>query len=86
MSEVSVRELRDQTSQVIQRVASAEKIVVTVQGRAVAEIVPLSHHTRHWMSRDEVIQLLQERQADPGLKADLDRLNTEMADEAGGSN
>lgn len=40
MAEISVRELRNHTSQVVARVESGETLTLTVRGRAVADIVP----------------------------------------------
>jgi prevent-host-death family protein len=44
MTDVSVRELRNHTARVIAAVESGERVVLTVHGRPVADIVP--HHTR----------------------------------------
>jgi prevent-host-death family protein len=42
MSEVSIRELRNHGGEVIDRVAAGERMTVTRDGRAVAELRPLS--------------------------------------------
>jgi prevent-host-death family protein len=42
--DVSVRELRNQTGRVIAAVESGERVVLTVHGRPVADIIP--HHVR----------------------------------------
>jgi prevent-host-death family protein len=42
--DVSVRELRNHTGRVIAAVESGERVVLTVHGRPVADIVP--HHVR----------------------------------------
>ena len=41
MSEVSIRELRNHGGEVIDRVAAGERVTVTRDGRAVAELRPL---------------------------------------------
>lgn len=41
MSEVSIRELRNRGGEVIDRVAAGERVTVTRDGRAVAELRPL---------------------------------------------
>jgi prevent-host-death family protein len=43
---VGVRELRNQTSQVIDAVRAGERVVLTVHGEAVADIVPLGSSGR----------------------------------------
>jgi prevent-host-death family protein len=40
MAEISMRELRNRTSQVVARVESGETLTLTVRGRPVADIVP----------------------------------------------
>ena len=42
MSEVSIRELRNHGGEVIDRVAAGERMTVTRDGRAVAELLPLA--------------------------------------------
>lgn len=42
MSEVSIRDLRNHGGEVIDRVAAGEHVTVTRNGRAVAELRPLS--------------------------------------------
>lgn len=42
MAEVSIRELRNHGGEVIDRVAAGERVTVTRDGRAVAELRPLS--------------------------------------------
>jgi prevent-host-death family protein len=41
MAEVSIRELRNRGGDVVDRVASGERVVITRDGRAVAELRPL---------------------------------------------
>ena len=57
--DVSVRELRNQTARVIAAVESGERVVLTVHGRPVADIVP--RHTRsERRSTDQVLAELAE--------------------------
>jgi prevent-host-death family protein len=51
MTDVSVRELRNHTARVIAAVESGERVVLTVHGRPVADIVP--HSTRSERRRTE---------------------------------
>lgn len=71
--EVGVRDLRNRTRQVMDAVRSGERVVLTVHGEPVADIVP--HATRsRWRSGEEVWRELSRVQADPGLTAELAEL------------
>jgi prevent-host-death family protein len=69
MTEITLQELRNNTSEVLQRVADGEEIDVTVNGRAVARLVPLPRRPRS-LPAHEVLA----NQADPGLLDDLREL------------
>lgn len=59
MADVSVRELRNHTARVIAAVESGERVVLTVHGRPVADIVP--HSTRSEVRpTDQLLAELQE--------------------------
>ena len=68
-----MRDLRNRTSQVIDAVRSGERVVLTVRGEPVADIVPHGRRAR-WLSGDHLRQELSMRAADPALAADLDQL------------
>lgn len=68
--EVGVRDLRNRTRQVVEAVKSGERVVLTVHGEPIADIVP--HHVRsRWRPGAEVRADLLERQADAALSAEL---------------
>jgi prevent-host-death family protein len=46
VTEIALRELRNNTSEVLRRVEGGEEIDVTVNGRAVARLVPLPRRPR----------------------------------------
>jgi prevent-host-death family protein len=72
--EISVRDLRNNVSAVLRRVEAGERLRITVSGRPVAELTPLTRR-RPSMSGTEWLQLRQHgRLADPGLLTDLRRL------------
>jgi prevent-host-death family protein len=77
---VGVRELRNRTSQVIDAVRCGERVVLTVHGEAVAEIVPHGQRSR-WLPGDHLRRELAERSADPALRDDLDSLAGQTLDE-----
>lgn len=81
MSDVASRELRNDTAGVLRRVQAGEEIVITVNGRPAAQLVPVRSSGRRWLRRDELATRLSGAQADPRLRADLDRLAGETTDD-----
>jgi prevent-host-death family protein len=68
VEQVSVRELRNHTAAVLRRVEVGERIQITVDRRAVAELVPLPRRAT-WVPRELAVTSLV--QADAGLARDL---------------
>jgi len=66
--DVSVRELRNHTADVLRRVEAGERLRVTVDRRPVAELAPLPARTV-WVPRERVLDAL--AQADPALRDEL---------------
>jgi prevent-host-death family protein len=81
MTSVAARDLRNDTAGVLRRVEAGEEITITVRGRSVAHLVPLPRAGRDWLTRAELLARLPGAQADPGLRADLDRLSGETTDD-----
>jgi prevent-host-death family protein len=77
---VGVRELRNQTSQVIDAVRAGEPVTLTVHGEPIADIVPHQERTR-WLSGPGLKRELQTRAADPDLTRELDELAGHTLDE-----
>ncbi len=75
-----MRELRNQTRQVIDAVRAGERVVLTVHGAAVADIVPHGQRSR-WLAGDPLRRALAERAADPALRGDLKSLIGQTLDE-----
>lgn len=78
--EIGVRELRNQTGQVIDAVRAGERVTLTVHGEPVADIVPHGRRAR-WLAGPRLRVQLQGRSADPGLTRDLDELAGQTIDE-----
>lgn len=78
--EVGVRELRNRTSRVIDAVRAGERVILTVHGEAIADIVPHGRRTR-WLPGDLLRRELAQRSADPALRSDLDALVGQTLDE-----
>jgi prevent-host-death family protein len=80
---VASRELRNGTGALLKRVQAGEEIVITVNGRPVAQLVPLRASRRRWIPWGEMAERLQTKQADPGLRDDLARLAGDTTDDLG---
>ena len=77
MTEIALRELRNNTSEVLRRVENGEELDVTVNGRPVARLVPLPRR-RTSLRWDEI----HANQADPGLLVELrETLGDETTDD-----
>jgi prevent-host-death family protein len=69
MSDVSSRDLRNHTADVLRRVESGERIRISVNRRPVAELVPLGQPT--WVSGPAIEGILRDSPADAALLDDL---------------
>lgn len=70
MAKVALRDLRNRTRALLDRVAKGEHIVITVQGDPVAELTPTDDRSR-WMKRSRFMREVLAHQADSGLVDDL---------------
>ena len=73
MGEVASRELRNDTRGLLRRVEAGEHVVITVDGRPVAVLAPLTGRPR-WMSKPEFVRRLAGHQADAALTGELRHL------------
>lgn len=78
--EVSVRDLRNHTSRVVAAVKGGQSVTLTSRGEPIADIVPHRRRTR-WLPGNWLQGQLLERQADPALADDLERLAGQTVDE-----
>ncbi len=76
--EVSVRELRNHTADVLRRVEAGERLRVTVDRRPVAELAPLPARDV-WVPRERVLGAL--AQADVALRDELTEALPDTVDE-----
>lgn len=74
------RDLRNNVSSVLRRVEAGERLRVTVNGRPVAELVPLANRPQT-MSWPEFAQHLEGARADVGFAADLAQLLPNSTDD-----
>lgn len=77
MATVGLRELRQQTSELLRRVEAGEEVTITVSGRPSARLVPIAPKT--WRTYDEVADVFSGR-ADPEWDADRDRVDQQLRD------
>lgn len=81
MSNVPVRELRNNTADVIRRVQSAGNVTITSNGVPVAILSAVRAGHRSAMPRHEFVQVLHGKQADAGLRRDLEEFAGETTDD-----
>ena len=79
--EVSVRDLRNHTAQVVAAVQAGERVSLTVNRAPVADIVP--HESSHspWVASATLRKIVAEAGADPGLLEDLATVRGDRIDE-----
>lgn len=84
MVEVATRELRNDTAGVLRRVENGETVVITVRGKAVADLVPHRFEDApHWLSPADVMEIRAIADGDPTWGADLAKLREETTEDLG---
>lgn len=78
---VSVRELRNNTADVIAAVRGGESISLSVNGLPVADIVPHRVERSPWVPSGTLRQILAEASADAALLDDLADVRGQLIDE-----
>jgi prevent-host-death family protein len=78
--EIGVRDLRNRTASVVDAVKAGERVVLTVNGEPMADIVPHGQRTR-WLGGAQLREQLRDRAADPALQHQLDDLAGQTLDE-----
>jgi len=76
--EVSARDLRNRTAEVLRRVEAGERLRVTVDRRPVAELVPLARRSA-WVPKRRVLDSL--KPADAQLGRDLRKALPDTVDQ-----
>ena len=80
MTDIASRELRNNTRALLDRVEAGESITITVDGRAVAILLPAERRPR-FMAREAFIGRLLSRRADAALRTELRDLAPDMTDD-----
>jgi prevent-host-death family protein len=78
--EVTVRELRNRTAEVVAAVQAGQPVTLTSRGEPVADIVPHRRRAR-WLPGEWLRGELGARQADAGLQRELDEVAGATIDE-----
>jgi prevent-host-death family protein len=78
MADVSSRELRNHTADVLRRVERGEHVRISVNRRAVAEIIPLTRPS--WVRGTAMERLLREAPADAALLEELRTVRDEVVE------
>jgi len=79
MSEVSARDLRNHTAELLRRAEAGERLQVTVSRRPVAELVPLGR--TQWTSGAAMERVLRDAPLDSGFLDDLAPLREQTIEE-----
>lgn len=80
--EISVRDLRNHTAQVVAAVRSGERLALTVNRTPVADIVPHVTEQSPWIPSASLRLLVEEAGADKGLLNDLADVRGSLLDDA----
>jgi prevent-host-death family protein len=83
MSNVGIRDLRNDTAGVLRRVGAGEHVTITSRGVPVATLVPAEPRAARPIPRAELARRLSLVQADPGLHRDLEALAGDTTDDLG---
>ncbi len=72
MDTIPQRELRNDISRILRRVEGGERLRITVAGRAVADLVPITTGRRTFVPVAEFLRILEEAPLDAGFSRDID--------------
>ncbi len=81
MRTIPQRELRNQIARVLREVEAGEHLRITVDGRPVADLVPIEGVRRTFVSREDLTQFLQTAPLDAGFRDDVAAVTSATIDE-----
>ena len=81
MTTVASRDLRNHTADVLRQVAEGTSVTITVNGKPVAEISPVRSTRAQFMTKADLLEIIAFKQADPGLRRDLEVLAGDTTDD-----
>ncbi|HVC33237.1 MAG TPA: type II toxin-antitoxin system prevent-host-death family antitoxin [Chloroflexota bacterium] len=71
MKTIPQRELRNNIAQVLREVEAGQTLRVTVNGRPVADLVPVSPTRQTFVGRDDIARILAHLSSDPDFAGDI---------------
>jgi len=80
MEMVAIRDLRNSTARVMQKVREGQSVVLASRGQPVVRIVPIESRRRPYLTPAEMLNF---PKADPDLKRDLVLMGDDDTDELG---
>ena len=80
--QVSIRDLRNHTAQVVAAVRAGERLSLTVNRTPVADIVPHGHVRSPWVASATLREIVSEVGADQALLEDLRAVRDDVIDES----
>jgi prevent-host-death family protein len=72
MKTIPQRELRNQISRVLREVEAGERMRITVDGRPVADLIPVVGIRRTFVPKDDIVALLRRAPLDRNFERDLE--------------
>jgi prevent-host-death family protein len=72
MKTIPQRELRNRVSRVLRQVEAGERMRITVDGRPVADLVPIGGVRRKFVAQDELLDLLARAPLDRKFSRDIE--------------
>jgi prevent-host-death family protein len=72
MKTIPQRELRNRISRILREVEAGERMRITVDGRPVADLIPVGGVRRTFVPKDDVIALLRRAPLDRNFARDLE--------------
>ena len=80
MKTIPQRELRNRISRVLREVEAGERMRITVDGRPVADLVPIGGMRRTFVPKDDIVALLRRASLDRNFERDLEVVNATIDD------
>jgi prevent-host-death family protein len=81
MRTIPQRELRNDIGRILREVEAGERLRVTVDGRPVADLVPIGGVRRTFVPRDDIVRLLKSAYLDLRSGADIEAASGATIDE-----
>ena len=80
MKNIAQRELRNRISSVLREVEAGSRMRVTVDGRPVAELLPLEGARRTFVPREDLVTLLRQAPLDREFARDIAAIDATIAE------